>query len=1136
MQDLRYALRMLGKNPGFTFIAILTLALGIGANTAMFTVINGVLLEPLPYKDPDRLMVITERDEKRNQVQPYSLSWLNFQDWAREQRSFSDLALFRVAGQYNSLRQGFRELMTVRQVSANLLPMLGVAPVVGRGFTPDDDRLGASPTIILTYGGWQRLFTGFNATVNETVSLNGESYHVIGVLPRGFQFGTIDLSQPVDGFMPIGLVSESWMTMPERRPGIAALGRLKPGVTQVQAQAQLQGIARELAVLYPDANENRGAAVTRLFDAVVDEDIRTTLYLLFATVGFVLLIACGNVANLLLARGTARQKEIAIRSALGAARGRIARQLLMESVILATAAGAAGLVVAIAGTDLLAVAGPLPRVAAINVDWRVLAFSFAVSLLTGVLFGLAPLLQSLRSDVQASLKEGGTSSGRGRYTPQKLLVVGEVALAVVLLLGAGLVLRSTLNAINVDPGFEPQNVASFRVVMSAKEFPTGQSVHSFYRRLEDRLRLTPGVQAASLTLGGMPKPVGVNKDYLRLMGIRLLQGRFFGEQDTLSAPPVIVIDELLAKARFPGENPLGKPFVIDLPGTPPRGLEVPRQVVGVVNHVKRFGIETEDQIVVQAQFYIPAEQVPDELFESGNAGFRMFVKYSLPDREMFPALSEAVRHVDPKAYNPGITATGFLNMENGIRQALAPRRFVARLLGAFAVIGFILAAVGIYGVMAYSVSERRQEIGIRMALGAEVPYLVKMVLRQAGVLAVSGIVLGLVVSFWLTKYISYLLFEITPTDPMTYTTVAALLFVVALAAAYVPARRAMALEPMTALRGMDERGLKPATTFREESGPQNVVAGFSPRSEAIIEVRDIQKIFRTVRGKSTPALGGVSLAVEPATIFGLIGQNGAGKTTLVKIFLGLCKPTSGYARLLGCSPGEPVAQRKIGYLPESMRIPDHFMPENFLRYMGRLNRVDAVLLEKRIPELLEKVGLAEARKPVKSFSKGMQQRLGIAQALINDPEVLFLDEPTDGLDPLGRIEIRDLLAQLRDAGKTVFLNSHLLSEVELVCDQIVILDKGIVARTTTPSEFTRGTGEYVVRLQTINDTVRQVTQSIVGPAEWHGDTIRFTPRDVAHLNDFLDALRRVPVAIVAVEPIKLSLEQFFIQVVTDKER
>src|SRR6267142_2733201 len=1130
MQDPRYALRMLGKNPGFTFIAILTLALGIGANTAMFTVINGVLLEPLPYKDPDRLMVITERDEKRNQVQPYSLSWVNFQDWAREQRSFGDLALFRVPVQYNSLRQGFQELLTVRQVSANLLPMLGAAPVVGRAFTPDDDRFGAPPTIILTYGGWQRLFTGFNATVNGTVSLNGESYRVIGVLPRGFQFGTVDVSQPVDGFIPLGLVNEPWMTVRERRPGVAALGRLKPGVKQPQAQAQLQGIARQLAALYPAANENRGAAVTPLFDAVVDEDVRTTLYLLFVTVGFVLLIACGNVANLLLARGTARRKEIAIRSALGAARGRIARQLLMESVILATAGGAVGLVVAIAGTDLLAVAGPLPRVESINVDWHVLAFSFAVSLLTGVLFGLAPLLQSMRSDVQAFLKEGGTSSGRGRYTPQKLLVVGEVALAVVLLLGAGLVLRSTRNALNVDPGFEPQNVASFRVVMSAKEFPTGQSVHSFYRRLEERLRLTPGVQAASLTLGGMPKPVGVNKDYLRLMGIRLLQGRFFGEQDTLSAPPVIVIDELLAKARFPGENPLGKPFVIDLPGTPPRGLEVPRQVVGVVNHVKRFGIETEDQIVVQAQFYIPTEQVPDELFESGNAGFRMFVKYSLPDREMFPALSEAVRHVDPKAYNPGITATGFLNMENGIRQALAPRRFVARLLGAFAVIGFILAAVGIYGVMAYSVSERRQEIGIRMALGAEVPYLVKMVLKQAGVLALGGVVLGLVVSFWLTKYISYLLFEITPTDPMTYVTAAALLLVVALGAAYVPARRAMALEPMMALRGMDERGLKPATTFREESGSQNVVAGFSPRSEPIIEVRDIQKIFRT------PALDRVSLAVEPGTIFGLIGQNGAGKTTLVKILLGLCKPTAGYARLLGCFPGEPVAQRQIGYLPESMRIPDHFMPENFLRYMGRLNGVDGALLKKRIPELLEKVGLSEARKPVKSFSKGMQQRLGIAQALINDPEVLFLDEPTDGLDPLGRIEVRDLLARLRDVGKTVFLNSHLLSEVELVCDQIVILDKGIVARTTTPSEFTRGTGEYVVRLQAMNDVVRQVTESIVGPAEWHGDTIRFTPRDVAHLNDLLDALRRVSVRIVAVEPQKLSLEQFFIQVVTDKER
>jgi ABC-2 type transport system ATP-binding protein len=440
--------------------------------------------------------------------------------------------------------------------------------------------------------------------------------------------------------------------------------------------------------------------------------------------------------------------------------------------------------------------------------------------------------------------------------------------------------------------------------------------------------------------------------------------------------------------------------------------------------------------------------------------------------------------------------------------------------------------------MAYSVSERRQEIGIRMALGAEVPHLMKMVLKQAGVLASGGIVLGLVFSFWLTKYISYLLFEITPTDPITYATVTVLLLGVALIAAYVPARRVMALEPMMALRGesstvaavYDRRFFaaveeKPAVIDRRYSETQ---------SEPIIEVRDLHKVFETIRGKSTPALSGVSLAVEPGTIFGLIGQNGAGKTTLVKILMGLCEPTSGYARLLGCFPGEPVAQRRIGYLPESMRIPVHFMPENFLRYMGRLNGVDSHLLKERIPELLEKVGLAGARKPVKSFSKGMQQRLGIAQALINDPEVLFLDEPTDGLDPLGRIEVRDLLAQLRDAGKTIFLNSHLLSEVELVCDQIVILDKGVVARTTTPAEFTRGTGEYLVRVQTVDDIVRRAAESVVGPAAWQGDGFRFTPRDVAQLNDLLDALRRVPVPIVAVEPLKVSLEQFFIQVVTTK--
>jgi ABC-2 type transport system ATP-binding protein len=366
----------------------------------------------------------------------------------------------------------------------------------------------------------------------------------------------------------------------------------------------------------------------------------------------------------------------------------------------------------------------------------------------------------------------------------------------------------------------------------------------------------------------------------------------------------------------------------------------------------------------------------------------------------------------------------------------------------------------------------------------------------------------LVCSLWLQKSVQFLLFNVTATDPATYAVAVLLLGGTAIIASYIPARRALLLGPMTALRG---------TFFAVATVPETSFNNRRPtETEPVIDVVDLRKEFTGRRDKTNFALAGVSLSVEAGTIFGLIGQNGAGKTTLVKILLGLCHATSGSARLLGCAPGNPIAQQRIGYLPESMRIPDHFMAEDFLSYMGRLNGVPRSALKKRIPELLETVGLAGARKPVKNYSKGMQQRLGLAQALINDPELLFLDEPTDGLDPLGRIDVRDLLLRLRAAGKTIFVNSHLLSEVELICDRIVILDKGKVACTTTPSEFTRGTGEYLVRLA-------------------HGATLRFTPRDIEQLNELLDGLRRSGASIVAVEPMRLSLEQFFIEVIAEKE-
>jgi ABC-2 type transport system ATP-binding protein len=643
--------------------------------------------------------------------------------------------------------------------------------------------------------------------------------------------------------------------------------------------------------------------------------------------------------------------------------------------------------------------------------------------------------------------------------------------------------------------------------MSPNEFETGEEVHAFFRRLEDRLRENPAVMGASLTVGNPPKPAIVNRDYFKLMGIRLLGGRFFDSSDTLNSKPVIVIDELLAKARFPGENPIGKSFVIDMPEARATGLGEPREVIGVVNHVKRFGIETDDQIVLQAQFYISTEQVKDAGFEGAPGGLRMFIKSTWPDRELFQQISQITHHVDPRKFNGDITVAGVMSLENNINQALAPRFFVTRQLGAFAAIAFIMAAIGIYGVIAYSVSQRTQELGVRMALGAETRHIASLVMKAGGLMASAGIALGLVSSFWLGKFIQFLLFDVTSTDPATYAAAVVLLLGTAIIASCIPAHRAIRLGPMNALRGAGSDAAAASTRRFFASAEEK---------PAVIEVRDLQKTFPGIRNKSVAALGGVSLQVEPGTIFGLIGQNGAGKTTLVKILLSLCRPTSGTARLLGCLPGNPIAQRRIGYLPESMRIPDHFMAEDFLTYMGKLNGVPAATLKQRIPQLLESVGLAGADKPVRNYSKGMQQRLGLAQALINDPELLFLDEPTDGLDPLGRIDVRDLLLRLRAEGKTIFLNSHLLSEIELVCDRIVILDKGKVACTTTPAEFTRGTGEYLVRLA-------------------EGGTLRFTPRDLEQLNELLDGLRRSGATILAVEPLRLSLEQFFIEVVSERK-
>ena len=994
MNDIRQTIRVLIKNKGFAALAILTLGLGIGAATAMFSVISGVLLAPLPYKDANHLMVITEKDEKRNQVQPYSLSYPNYEDWRDVQQSFAELALFRAAGAWKIMERE-HTLISARMVSWNFLHLLGVTPIIGRNFTAEDDRPDSSPTVILSYSGWLRLFgpqMSGPVSVNQSTSLlgeklhfNGKIYNVIGILPHDFTFYVADTNQDADAFIPIGPAAVEWAGMRVRRPAISALGRLKPEVPRTAALAELDGIAHRLAVLYPDANKDRGAAVDPILDSIVSDDLRTALFFLTIAVVLVLLIACANVTNLLLARTTTRQKEIAIRFAVGG-HWQVVRQLIIESVMLAIAGGAAGLLLAIIGIDLLVLAAPfgLPRVAGIGIDWRVLAFSLGISLLTGLTFGIAPILQALRSDVTTELKEGGTSSIAGHHTVQRIIIIGEVALAMVLLLGAGLIIRSTQKALSENPGFDPRQIWSFAVLISPPDYATASDRRKLIKDLETRFAEQRDVRAVGIGIGGVPKPIAVTPEYLRVMGIRLLKGRFFEERDTLTSKPVIVIDETLAKARFRDEEPIGQSFVINLPGMHELNLDQPREVIGVVNHIQRLGIETDDETVIQSLFYLAADQLPDELME--NVAPRLMIKLGWPDEKVTDRLT-ALTHI----FNPNLEISAPLKMQDAVDRALLPRRFVSRLFGVFALIAFVLAGMGIFGLVSYSVSQRRQEIGVRMALGADSTRVVTMIVRQAAILAATGIGLGLLASFWLKRFIEHLLFDVSATDPATYVTAATLLFGLAIAAAYIPAFRASRLEPMTALRG-------------REGTVRRAVIGTTPSGSTVVyavEVLNLHKIYSNYRGQQAPALSGVSFNVEPGTIFGLIGQNGAGKTTLVKILMGLASATSGTARLLGCAPGDSAARRQIGYLPEQMRIPEHLSPENFLRYMGRLNDVEPAILESRIPELLERVGLGGVNKPVKSFSKGMLQRLGLAQALLNDPELLFLDEPTDGLGPFG---------------------------------------------------------------------------------------------------------------------------------------
>jgi predicted permease len=810
LQDIRYGVRMVVKSPGFAVIAILTLALGIGANTALFSVVNGVLLNPLPYEQPDRLVAVYS---KTNEFSHASISYPNFLDWVREQHSFSEMAAFR-QDDYNLTGMGEPERLKAEMTSANFFSLLGVKPVVGRLFRPEEDQVGAQPVALISGGFWKRKFGSSPDAVGKNLALNGVGYTIVGVIPADFRYQSGNFHNS-DVYVPIGQWNDS--TFRDRRAsmGMDAVGRLKPGVTLGQAQANMDAVAQHLAEVYPDADKGTGIALLPLKQDVVG-DIRPFLLVLLAAVGFVLLMACVNVANLLLARSTGRSREFAIRSALGASQGRVIRQLLTESLVLAFAGGTLGLLLAAWGTQagIHLLPEALPRAQSVHIDSRVLFFTLAASVLAGIFFGLAPALKTSRADIHETLKEGGRGSSGARHRLQGFFVVAEMAMALVLLVGAGLMMRSLANLWSVNPGFDPHNATTFSLSYPTTLGATPDAIRASMRQLHDAVAVVPGVEAASLTAGsapmsgdselpfwieGQPKPAtesemktalfcAVELDYLKAMGIPLVRGRFLTPADNEHSPFVITIDDQFAKLFFAGQDPIGRHVNFAL-------FNKPAQIIGIVGHVKQWGLDENNQSPVQAQFYFPISQVPDQFMPLLARSTRFVVRTQRSlGIEMGP-IRQALEKI-----NGQIVVFDTQTMDNIISDSLAARRFSMILLGIFAALALVLSCVGIYGVISHLVGQRTHEIGIRMALGGQRNDVLRLILGRGAQMAVIGVAVGIVGSLALARLMAKLLFGVSAYDPLTFLAVAGLLIVVALAACYIPARRAMRVDPIVALR------------------------------------------------------------------------------------------------------------------------------------------------------------------------------------------------------------------------------------------------------------------------------------------------------------------------------------------------
>jgi putative ABC transport system permease protein len=807
LQDIRYGLRMLLKTPSFSIVATIALALGIGANTAIFSVVNAVLLRPLPFTNSDQLMMVWETDATRGQVRG-TASYPNFADWRDQNHVFERIASYH-GNDFIMTGRGESTRLQGAVVNADLFPLLGAAPVIGRGFLPDEDKPGDSGrVVILSQELYQKRFNSDPNVVNQSLVLNGTNYTIVGVMPRAFQFPI--QNEPVELWTTVALDREGKTPITDQRGAhyMNVIARLKPGVSKEQAQAEMTSISARLEQQYPDKNLHKTVRIEPALEALVG-DIRPALLILLGAVGCVLLIACANVANLLLARAMTRHKEMAIRSALGASRGRVVRQLLTESILLSLAGGALGLVLAVWWSDLLVALGKedIPRALQVGLDWRVLGFTLLVSVLTGVVFGLVPALHSSNTQLTETLKEGGRGSGEGarRNRIRGVLVVGELAIAVVLLVGAGLLIQSLWRLRQVSPGFSSQNVLTFVVGVPEVKYPTNKQAQ-FYRDLVGRIESLPGVSAASAVIPlplsgdrfsisfeteGRPVAKGdqpsadffvIGANYFKTLGISQLKGRDFTERDDNNAPAAVIVNQAFARKFFPNEDAIGKhikPGISTYEGDP-----LMREIVGVVADVKNRNLNS----AVEPAYFVPQAQVPFNQMT-------LVVRTTNDPRGLITSAQREVTAMDKE-----LPVFSIKTMDDYIAASIAAPRFNTTLLAIFAAVALILTIVGLYGVMSYSVAQRTNEIGIRMALGAQTRDVLRLIVAQGFKLILLGLAIGLVGAFAVTRVISSLLFGVTTKDPLTFAAVAVLLASVALLACYIPARRAARVDPMEALR------------------------------------------------------------------------------------------------------------------------------------------------------------------------------------------------------------------------------------------------------------------------------------------------------------------------------------------------